>query len=239
MACSQHTPLFHGRHFPDDIIILAVRWYLRYSLSYRDLEEMLSERGVAVDHSTVWRWVDHYSPKLDESVRRHLHPRGVQWRMDETYIKVAGEWTYLYRAVDSQGASVEFYLSRTRDVRSAKLFLRKALSSAQQTLPEQIVSDGNPTYPIAVRAMQREGRLPKTCQLQCSHPANNVIEQDHRAVQCRVKAKQKFRSFGGASHTIAGYESMHMLRKGQVVGCQRGDGVAQMEFIHRVLKLAV
>ena len=126
MARSTHAPLFWGRHFPDDIISLAVRWYLRYSLSYRDLEEIMAERGASVDHSTIWRWVDRYAPELERRLRPHLQPRIPVWRVDETYIRVGGEWTYLYRAVDGRGATVEFYLSRTRDVEAAKLFLRKA-----------------------------------------------------------------------------------------------------------------
>src|SRR5450759_445174 len=107
MARLPHAALFRGRHFPDDLIILAVRWYLRYSLSYRDLKELLAERGVAVDHTTVWRWVDHYGPELDQRLWPYLRPTGTNWRMDETYVRVCGEWTYLYRAVDSQGATVD------------------------------------------------------------------------------------------------------------------------------------
>src|ERR1017187_3315994 len=136
MARLAHAPLFRGRHFPDDLIILAVRWYLRYSLSYRDLQELLAERGVAVDHTTIWRWVDHYGPELDQRLRPYLRPTGTNWRMDETYVRVCGEWTYLYRAVDSQGATVDFYLSGARDVRAAKLFLRKAMADAQRVDPE-------------------------------------------------------------------------------------------------------
>ena len=105
MARTIHAPLFCGRHFPDDIISLAVRWYLRYSLSYRDLEEIMAERGVSVDHSTIWRWVDHYAPELERRLRPHLQPRIPVWPVDETYVRVGGEWTYLYRAVDSGGRS--------------------------------------------------------------------------------------------------------------------------------------
>src|SRR5579864_4555060 len=138
MARLLHAPLFWGRHFPDDIIILAVRWYLRYSLSYRDLEEILAERGVGVDHTTLWRWVDRYSPEFEQRLRRHLRPTGTSWRVDETYIRVAGEWVYLYRAVDSQGATVDFYLSETRDVAAAELFLRQAMAVPGRMAPEEI-----------------------------------------------------------------------------------------------------
>jgi transposase-like protein len=235
MARSTHAPLFCGRHFPDDVISLAVRWYLRYSLSYRDLEEIMAERGVLVDHSTIWRWVDRFAPELERRLRKHLQPRIPVWRVDETYVRVAGEWTYLYRAVDGRGATVEFYLSRTRDVEAAKVFLRKAMTGEGVMAPLVVVADGNPTYPIAVREMQREEKLPRSCKLLCSHSENNLIEQDHRGIQRRAEAKQYFRSFGGASHTIAGYEAMHMLRKGQVSECQRGDAAGQAQFAHSLL----
>jgi IS6 family transposase len=200
MAHLHHAPLFRWRHFPDDIIILALRWYLRYSLSYRDLEEILAERCVEVDHTTVWRWVNRYAPELDQRLRPYLRPTLPQWRADETYIRVAGQWTYLYRAVDSAGATVDFYLSPTRDVAAAHLFLRKAMADKRRIAPVEIVVDGNPTYPIAIRELQREQIL-GACRCRCSHSANNIIEQDHRGIQSRVDAKQHFRSFGGAAHT--------------------------------------
>src|SRR5689334_11227589 len=195
MARSTHAPLFWGRHFPDDIISLALRWYLRYSLSYRDLEEIMAERGASVDHSTIWRWVDRYAPELERRLRPYLQPRIPVWRVDETYIRVAGEWTYLYRAVDGRGATVEFYLSRTRDVAAAKVFLRKAVAEEGMLPPLVMVTDGNPIYPIALREMQRETKLPLSCQLRCDHGENNLIEQDHRGIQRRADAKQQFRSF--------------------------------------------
>jgi len=226
------------RHFADDIIVLSVRWYLRYSLSYRDLKDLLAERGVAVHHTTIWRWVGHYAPELDRRLRPHLRPTRAQWRADETYIRVAGEWAYLYRAVDSVGATVDFYLSPTRDVASARLFLRKAMADVHRVEPLEIVVDGNPTYPIALRDLQRDEILSGTCRCRCSHSENNLVEQDHRAIQRRADAKQHFRSFGGAGHTIAGYEAVHMLRKGQVDGCERGDAVSQARFVHWLLTLA-
>ena len=148
---------------------------------------------------------------------------------------LAAGWTYLYRAVDGRGATVEFYLSGTRDVAAAKLFLRKAMAEKSIMPPVLMVTDGNPTYPIAVREMQREEKLPGSCKLRCSHSENNLIDQDHRGIQRRADAKQHFRSFGGASHTIAGYEAMHMLRKGQVRECKRGDAVGQAQFVDSLL----
>ena len=191
-----------------------------------------------MDHSTIWRWIDRYAPELDRRLRRYLKPTGFQWRVDETYIRVAGEWVYLYRAIDAQGATVEFFLSRTRDVHAATLFIRKAMSDARRVAPLEINVDGNPTYPIAVREMQRAGRIHQTCRWRCSKWANNLIEQDHRAIKRRADAKQHFRSFGGATHTVAGYEAIHMLRKGQVDECKRGESVKQANFVHQMLTLA-
>lgn len=215
---------------------MLLRWYLRYSLSYRDLEELIAERGVAVNHTTLWRWIDRYGPELDERLRRHLRPTGTSWRVDEAYIRVAGEWFYVYRAVDSRGATIDFYLSETRDEAAATLFLRKAMADARRVRPpREIVANGNPTYPIAVRSLQREAILPESCRLRCSHTGNNLIEQDHRGIQRRADVKQHFRSFAGARRTIAGYEAMHMLRKGQAETCERGNPVAQAQFVHLVL----
>ena len=121
--------LFRGRHFEDVIILLCVRWYLRYSLSYRDLEEIMAERGLSVDHVTIWRWVQRYAPILNQRIRRELKNRNRSWRVDETYVKVAGNWAYLYRAVDSAGETIEFMLSPKRDLIAAKLFLRLAFST--------------------------------------------------------------------------------------------------------------
>src|ERR671920_951809 len=119
--------LFRGRHFQDEIIILCVRWYLRYGLSYRDLEEMMAERGLSVDHSTVWRWVQKYAPEINRRMRPHLRMSGTSYRLDETYVKVGSEWKYLYRAVDSTGQTIEFMLSAKRDVSAAKRFFKKLM----------------------------------------------------------------------------------------------------------------
>jgi IS6 family transposase len=155
---------------------------------------------VDVDHTTVWRWVNRYAPELDQRLRPFLRPTLPQWRADETYIRVAGEWTYLYRAVDPVGATVDFYLFPTRDVAAAHLFLRKAMADRRRTAPMEIVVDGNPTHPIAIRELQREEIL-GACRCRCSHGANNIIEQDHRGIQQRTDTKQHFRSFDGATHT--------------------------------------
>jgi transposase, IS6 family len=231
--------LFRGRHFADEIIALCVRWYLRFSLSYRNLEEIMAERNLAVDHTTVWRWVQRYAPELDRRVRRELRPTGGSWRVDETYVRVAGRWTYLYRAVDSAGATVDFYLSERRDAAAAKQFFRKALAATKHPRPRVINVDGNPSYPKVVEELRQEHRLGRRCRCRTSPYLNNAIEQDHRAVKRRVNAKQGFRSFEGAWRTIQGYEAMHMIRKGQVRWIPKGDIVAQVLIIHQILGIKI
>ena len=214
--------LFRGRHFADEIIVLCVRWYLRFSLSYRDLEELMTERGLSVDHTTVWRWVQRYAPELTRRVRRELKRTGTSWRVDETYVRVAGRWIYLYRALDSSGATLDFYLSQKRDAAAAKQFLAKVLAATNHPRPRVINVDGNPSYPNAVSRLKQEGRLGRRCRCRTCPYLNTVVEQDHRAIKRRINAKQGFRSLEGAQRTISGYEVMHMIRKGQVDGCRKG-----------------
>jgi len=142
--------LFRARHFEDQIIVLCVRWYLRYSLSYRDLEEMMSERNLCVDYSTIARWVLRYAPELNKRICRELRHLNQSWRMDEMYVRVAGNWTYLYRAIDSTGQTIDFMLSPKRDVVAAKHFLRWALARSGRVRPRVINVDGNPAYPNVI-----------------------------------------------------------------------------------------
>src|SRR3989442_1283075 len=131
--------LFKGRHFDREILVLCVRWYLSFKLSFRDLVAMMSERGIGIAHTTILRWVQHYTPEFEKRWKRFARPVGGSWRMDETYIRVKGEWVYLYRAVDKSGETVDFYLSRKRDVNAAKAFLRKAMKD--ERIPAKITLD--------------------------------------------------------------------------------------------------
>jgi IS6 family transposase len=230
------SALFRGRHFRDDIIVLCVRWYLRYPLSYRDLEEMMAERGLTVDHSTIARWVLHYAPILQERVRREMRQPNRSWRVDETYIRVAGQWTYLYRAVDSAGDTIDFLLSPKRDRVAAKGFLQLALSGHSR--PRVINVDGHPAYPAVIEELKQSGELGRKCQCRPSPYVNNIIEQDHRFVKKRVVASQWFRSVDGALNTIAGYEAMNIIRKGQIRRLAKGDIIGQARFIERTLGIA-
>src|SRR5450631_3988094 len=155
---------FKWRHFESEIILLCVRWYLRYSLSYRDLEEIMRERGLLVDHSTIYRWVQYYAPELEKRCRPHLKGTTDSWRVDETSVKIKGSWMYLYRAVDSQGNTLDFHLSVTRDTQAAKRFFAKALNASHTVMPRVIPVDKNAAYPKAFKELQMEGVFPESCE---------------------------------------------------------------------------
>jgi transposase, IS6 family len=230
--------LFKYRHFEPEIILLCLCWYLRYSLSYRDLEEMMAERGLCVDHSTIYRWVQRYSPILEKKCRAKLRPTNDSWRVDETYVKVKGEWMYLYRAVDSDGNTVEFMLSSTRDAQAGKRFLRKALR-AKHTVPPRVINvDRNPSYPKATSKLQKKGTLQPECELRPVKYLNNLLEQDHRFIKRRVNPGMGFWSIDTAWRTLQGYEAMYQLRKGQIQGLSRGDVKSQIRFVSTAFGLA-
>jgi len=215
--------LFKGRHFEAEIIILSVRRYLRFSLSYRDLKEIMAERKLAIDHVTIWRWVQRYAPELSKRCRRELRHTNGSWRVDETYLRVAGKWTYLYRAVDSAGDTIDFLLSPNRDADAARQFLQKALRAPGHPHPRVINVDGNPSYPKVISELKQAAELGRRCRCRPVPYLNNILEQDHRSIKRRVRASQGFRSFDGAWRTIQGIETVHMIRKGQAVVTQGRD----------------
>ena len=233
------TPtLFKWRHFLPEIILLNVRWYCRYALSYRDLEEMMQERGVEVDHSTINRWVLKYAPELDKRIRPHLKPTTDSWRVDETYLKVKGVWKYLYRAVDSQGNTLDFLLSAKRDGKAAARFFRKLLKGQHTQAPRVITVDKNAAYPVAIDALKAEETIEKETELRQSKYLNNVIEQDHRHIKRVVKPMMGFKTFNSARSTLSGIEAMNMIRKGQVKGVKQADSVSQAKFIEAIFGIA-
>jgi transposase, IS6 family len=224
--------LFKWRQFEPEVILLAVGGYLRFSLSYRDVEELLQERGISVDHVTLWRWVQRYAPELERRVRKRLKATNDSWRVDETYVRVKGQWRYLYRAVDSSGATLDFLLSAKQDAGAAKRFLAKALGRQNHPTPRVIHTDGHGAYPPAIAQLKSDGVVDENCRHRVGRHLNNIVEQDHRAIKRRVKASQHFRSFWGARRTLAGYEAIHMLRKGQASGSStKGGGVPLHAFI--------
>jgi transposase-like protein len=226
--------LFKWRHFLPEIILLNVRWYCRYSLSYRDLEEMMSERGVEVDHSTMNRWVLKYAPELDRRIRPYLNLTNDSWRGDETYIEVKGAWKYLYRAVDSEGNTLDFRLSAKRDGKAAERFFRKVLQAQHTQTPRVVNVDQNAAYPVAAEGLNEDETVDTKIELRQVKYLNNVIEQDHRNVKRIVKPMMGFKSFNSARRTLRGIESMNMIRKGQVSGINQGDSVSQAKFIEEI-----
>ena len=212
--------MFKGRHFDRSVILLCVRWYLAYNLSVRNLEEMMAERGISVDHATVHRWTVHYAPRLLEQFNRRKRPVTGRWHVDETYIKVRGQWRYLYRAVDGNGDTVEFWFSERRNLTAAKRFLRKALK--RHGRPERIVIDGSQTNREAIVSCDTADRLQdrsrsqlKPIRIRQSAYLNNLIEQDHRAIKRRVRSMMGFKSMDSARVILGGIEMVHMMRKGQ------------------------
>src|SRR4029079_17270448 len=189
---------FKGRHYPGEVILSAVRWYLRYPLAYQHVSELLAERRLFVDASCVWRWVQAYAPELNKRCRPHLKATNKSYRIDETYIKVKGQDRYLYRALDSTGQTIDFLLAAKRDKAAAKRFLRRAIEASGNPMPRVINVDKNPAYPAAVEALIVEGALPPRVRLRRCKYLNNVIEQDHRTVKKRTWLAKGYGSFQGA-----------------------------------------
>jgi putative transposase len=211
---------FKGSQFEREIILWGVRWYVAYPISYRQLEEMMGERGVAVDHSTLNRWVIKYAPEFEKVFRRRQRPVGRSWRLDETYVKIKGKSAYLYRAVDRDGNTIDFLLTPTRDRDAAEAFLRKAILT--QGLPEKITIDKSGSNTAAI---QHYNKTHKTAiVIRHSKYLNNLVEQDHRAVKRLTRPRLGFKSFWAARCTIAGIEVMHAIRKGQL---ETGEIVAR------------
>ena len=235
---ASRSALFRGRHFRDEIIVLCLRWYLRYPLSYRNLEEMMAERGLKLDHSTIARWVLQYAPVLNERIRAEMRRPNRSWRVDETYVRVAGTWTYLYPAIDSVGNTIDFLLSPKRDHTAAKAFLQLATLQADARRPRVINVDGHPAYPGAIEELKRSGDLGRNCRCRRTPYLNNILEQDHRFVKKRMLSSQWFRSVDGALSTIAGYEAMNIVRKGQIRWLPKADILGQAQFIDRTLGVA-
>jgi transposase-like protein len=229
---------FKWRHFLPEIILWGVRWYCLFPLSYRQLEQMMCDRGVEVDHTTLSRWVQKYAPELDKRCRAHLKTTNDSWRVDETYIKVKGKDKYLYRAVDSDGNTIDFLLTAKRDAAAAKRFFCKTLQATHTPEPRVINVDKNAAYPRATDELKAEQELPKSVELRQNKYLNNRIEQDHRFIKRLTKPGMGFHSFNTARRTLRGYEAMNMIRKGQIKGVAKGDISAQVEFVSQIFGVA-
>ena len=204
-------------HYPLDVILTCVRWYVAYPLSLRHLEEMMAERGVSVDHSTVHRWAIKLLPVLEKAFRRRKQPVGKSWRMDETYIRVKGEWRYLYRAVDRDGNTIDFLRRAHRDKTAARRYFEKSI--AQNGVPETVTIDKSGANLAALEAINNERETP--IKIRQSKYLNNLVEQDHRAIKRRTRPMLGFKTFRCARILLGGIEIMHMITKGQMK-CARG-----------------
>ena len=204
-------------HYPLEVMLVCVRWYAAYPLSLRHIEEMMAERGVFVDHDGA-RWAIKILPGLAAVFRRRKRPVGTSWRMDETYIKVAGQWKYLYRAVDRDGDTIDFLLRAKRDLAAARRFLERAIDL--QGVPEKITIDKSGANTAAVESIQVDSGA--DIELRQNKYLNNIVEQDHRAIKRIVRPRLGFKSFRCASILIAGIETMHMIKNGQL-DCPEGQ----------------
>ncbi len=205
---------FKGRHHYREIILMSIRWYLAYALSYRDIEELLLERGISVDHSTVNRWVIKYSPSLEaEFSKRHKRCVGSSWRMDETYVKVKGKWCYLYRAVDKSGQTIDFYFSKYRDTKAAQAFFNKAIGYNGK--PNKVTIDKSGANHAALKDINAWLSSNRKIKVRQVKYLNNIVEQDHRFIKKITRPMKGFKSFVSANATLIGIELHHMLRKKQ------------------------
>ena len=208
-------PMFRYRRHEDTIIVLAVRWYISYRLSLRDLVEMLAERGLDVYPSTIWRWVQHFVPEFEKRWDRLRTPVGCSWRGDETYVQIRGRWCYLYRAVDKQGRTVDFLLRPDRGIAAAQAFFRKALETNSGRGPRTLTLDGHILSRRALWLLRRENVLWRYVKVRTCKYLNNIVEQDHRAIKRRCSAMHGLKAFGPTAAMIAGVELAHRIRKRQ------------------------
>jgi transposase-like protein len=203
---SSSTSAFAGYRFPREVISVAVRWYLRYGLSYRDVEELLAERGVTVDHVTVYRWVQRFTPEFVEAARTCRHVPGGRWFVDETCVKVNGRWTYLYRAIDQYGQVIDVWLSARRDLTAARLFFTGALATG--AVPVEVTTDRAPVY-LRIPDELVPGALHTTEQY-----ANNTIEVDHGRLKARLRPMRGLKTFRSARIVATGHAFVQNLRRG-------------------------
>ena len=229
--------LFKRRRFPVEIILLCVRWYCKYGISYRDLAEMMQERGVAVDPSTIFRWVQRYAPEIEKRIRPYQGPRSGSWRVDETYIRVGGNWKYLFRAVDKHGRLIASMLSHRRNTGAAYRFLRKALRTMSDCPPSSITTDKLASYPKAIRRLQKEDLLSKNVEHRTSKYLNNIIEADHGALKRVIRPTRGFQTMKTAAATLAGFEIMRMIRRGHCIQRER-RATGEIRLVNQLFGLA-
>lgn len=228
---------FKWKHFSGELILLNVRCYCSYGLSYRNLVEMMEDRGLDLTHTTIMRWVHQYAPEINKRIRPHLKRTNKSWRVDETYIKVKGKWVYLYRAVDKEGKTLDFVLRVHRDAKAAMRFFRKTLDANHTQTPRVINVDKNPALSCAIAKLKKDGFLPSKTVLRQVKYLNNIVEQDHRFIKKITKPCLGFQSIRTASKTLCGIEAMHMIHKEQIRRSEIGDKT-RAQFIGKLFGLA-
>ncbi len=208
---------FKGSHFPKSVVLFAVFFYVRYGVSYRDLEEIMAERGVEIDHATLNRWVVKFSPMIAANAQVRKRKSAPSWRMDETYIKVRGKWAYLYRAVDREGKTLDFMLSERRDTAAARRFFKRAVGT--NGIPDRIAIDKSGANLAGLHRLDvilKFTGVGQTISIVQSKYLNNMVEQDHRFIKRITRPMLGFKAFHSAAATLAGIETAHMIRKGQL-----------------------
>ncbi|MBD2749212.1 IS6 family transposase [Microvirga sp. BT688] len=213
--------LFKRRRFPAEIILLCVRWYCKYGISYRDLAEVMEEAGVAVDPSTIFRWVQRYAPEIEKRVRQYQGHRLGSWRVDETYVRVGGRWRYLFRAVDKFGRLIASMLAERRDTGVTYHFLRKALKTMSDYPPSSITTDKLASYPKAIQRLQTDGLLSKDVEHRTSKYLNNILEADHGALKRVIRPTRGFQTMKTAIATLKGFEIVRMTRRSHCIQRER------------------
>jgi transposase-like protein len=222
--------MFKRRRFPVEIILLCVRWYCKYWISYRDLSEMMSVRPVEVDPSTIFRWVQRYVPEIEKRIRPYRGPRSGSWR-------VGGRWRYLSRAVDKHGQPIDFMLSDRRNSRADYRLLHKALNTIGDYSPLSIATDKLVSYPKAIRRLKSEGLLSKDIEHRTSKFLNNVIEADHGALKRVIRPTRGFQRMKTAHATLKGFETMRMTRRGHCMLREAG-AIGEIRLVNQMVGLA-
>lgn len=228
---------FKWKHASGEIILWLVMWYCRYALSYRDLQEIAMERGLELDHTTIYRWVQEYAPEINKRTKPHLKMTCDSWRCDETYLKIKGKWYYLYRAIDKKGNTLDWMLSQHRNKKAAKRFFKKTLGNKHTVEPRVINVDKSPTFPPALNELKQEGIAPKNTELRSVKYLNNSVENDHKSIKSKSRYRQWYQSFETAKNTIDGLETLRMLQKGQVRYVGK-DVVKQVQFVQNLFGIA-
>jgi len=229
--------LFKGHRFPRDVILLAVRWYCRFPLSYRDVRDLLEEHGVVVDAATIYRWVRKFGPEIARRAFKHRSWRGLSWHVDETYLRVNGRWCYLWRAVDQYGQLVDFRLTARRNLAAARAFVRQARDNARFYQPLSITTDKAHNYVRVIGEVNR-GCGPKDCVEHITRRRhNNIIESDHAALKRLTNPMRGFRSLDSAKATLKGIEAIRTIKKRQYHDIDRGVA-GEVKFIASLFQAA-